>query len=151
MESADPSPRARPEVICQSRAKVMSNFTFHDLEKRVRERAQASAESSYTRQLLDAGVAHCAKKLGEEAIETVLAAVSENRGRLIAETADLIYHLLVVLEARGITLADVEAKLAKRTKQSGLKEKAARKRKIKPRPGQGRGARKSGLPDLRKT
>jgi phosphoribosyl-ATP pyrophosphohydrolase len=77
--------------------------------------------------------------------------VSENRGRLIAETADLIYHLLVVLEARGITLADVEAKLAKRTKQSGLKEKAARKRKIKPRPRQGRGARKSGLPDLRKT
>src|ERR1700694_2919883 len=101
----------------------MSKFIFHDLEKRVRARAQASAESSYTRQLLDRGVAHCAKKLGEEAIETVLAAVSEDRGRLIAETADLIYHLLVVLEARGITLADVEARLAKRTKQAALQGK----------------------------
>ena len=106
----------------------MSNFTFHDLEKRVRERARASAESSYTRQLLDAGVAHCAKKLGEEAIETVLAAVEEDRARLIAEAADLIYHLLVVLVSRGITLAEVEAILAERTRQSGLTEKASRKR-----------------------
>ena len=104
----------------------MSNFTIHDLEKRVRERAKASAHASYTRKLLDQGVVHCAKKLGEEAIETVLAAVEEDRPRLIAETADLIYHLLVVLEARGITLADVEAKLAERTRQSGLTEKASR-------------------------
>ena len=106
----------------------MSNFTLHDLEKRVQERAKASADASYTRKLLDQGVAHCAKKLGEEAIETVLAAVEEDRPRLIAEAADLIYHLLVVLEARGITLADVEAELAERTRQSGLTEKAARKR-----------------------
>ena len=104
----------------------MSNFTIHDLEKRVRERAKASADASYTRKLLDQGVAGCAKKLGEEAIETVIAAVEHDRGRLIAETADLIYHLLVVLEARGITLADVEAKLAERTRQSGLTEKASR-------------------------
>ena len=106
----------------------MSNFTIHDLEKRVRERAKASAHASYTRKLLDQGVVHCAKKLGEEAIETVLAAVEEDRPRLIAEAADLIYHLLVVLEARGITLADVEAKLAERTHQSGLTEKASRER-----------------------
>ena len=106
----------------------MSTFTIHDLEVRVRERAAASAETSYTRKLLDKGIAHCAKKLGEEAIETVLAAVAQDRERLIAEAADLIYHLLVVLAARGITLAEVEAALAERTRQSGLEEKASRKR-----------------------
>ena len=88
----------------------MANFTLHDLEKRVHERAQASADESYTRKLLDKGVAHCAKKLGEEAVETALAAVGEDRERLIAEAADLLYHLLVVLHARGITLAEVEAR-----------------------------------------
>lgn len=106
----------------------MASFTLHDLEQRVKARAQASADVSYTRRLLDQGVGHCAKKLGEEAIETVLAAVEEDRARLIAEAADLIYHLLVVLEARGVTLADVEAKLAERTRQSGLTEKASRER-----------------------
>jgi phosphoribosyl-ATP pyrophosphohydrolase len=105
----------------------MTAFTIHDLEKRVRERANASAEVSYTRKLLDRGVDHCAKKLGEEAIETVLAAVNEDRDRVIAESADLLYHFLVVLHARGIALADVEAALAERTQQSGLDEKAARK------------------------
>jgi phosphoribosyl-ATP pyrophosphohydrolase len=120
--------RRQLEMLCQGGAKPMSNFTIHDLEKRVRERAKASAHASYTRKLLDQGVVHCAKKLGEEAIETVLAAVEEDRARLIAEAADLIYHLLVVLEARGITLADVEAKLAERTHQSGLTEKASRER-----------------------
>jgi phosphoribosyl-ATP pyrophosphohydrolase len=106
----------------------MSKFTLADLEKRVRERASASAETSYTRKLLDKGAAHCAKKLGEEAIETVMAATSEDRERLIAESADLLYHLLVVLHARGVTLAEVEAALAQRTAQSGLEEKASRPR-----------------------
>jgi phosphoribosyl-ATP pyrophosphohydrolase len=104
----------------------MASFTLHDLEQRVKARAQASADVSYTRRLLDQGVGHCAKKLGEEAIETVLAAVAEDRERLIAEAGDLIYHLLVVLAARGIALADVEAELAKRTQQSGFEEKAGR-------------------------
>jgi len=106
----------------------MAHFTMHDLEKRVQQRAQAPAEGSYTRALLDRGVEYCAKKLGEESIETVLAAVAEDRGRLIAETADLIYHLLVVLHARGIALAEVEAALAERTKQTGLAEKMSRRR-----------------------
>src|SRR6476646_1173344 len=105
----------------------MSGFTVHDLEKRVRERAAASADVSYTRKLLDRGVAHCAKKLGEEAVEAALAAVTEDREHLIGETADLLYHLFVVLEARGIRLAEVEAVLAERTAYSGLDEKAARK------------------------
>src|SRR5260370_42182535 len=107
----------------------MSDFTLHDLEKRLRERARASADVSYTRKLLDRGVSHCAKKFAEEAIETVVAAVAEDRERLTAEAADLIYHLLVVLHARGIALADVEAVLAERTRQSGLAEKAGRGKK----------------------
>ena len=106
----------------------MTTFTLRDLEARVHERASASADTSYTRQLLDKGVAHCAKKFGEEAVETVLAAVGEDRERMIAETADLLYHLLVLLQARGIRLADIEAALAQRTAQSGLDEKAARSR-----------------------
>lgn len=105
----------------------MSTFTLHDLEKRVGERAKESADVSYTRKLIDKGVTHCAKKLGEEAVETALAAVNEDRERLIEEAADLIYHLLVVLKARGVALAEVEATLAARTAQSGLDEKASRK------------------------
>jgi len=104
----------------------MSKFTLADLEKRVHERAQRSATDSYTRTLLDKGIAHCAKKLGEEAFETSMAAVQEDRGRLIAEAADLLYHLLVVLEARGVSLAEVETELEKRTAQSGHEEKASR-------------------------
>jgi phosphoribosyl-ATP pyrophosphohydrolase len=104
----------------------MSKFTLSDLEKRVHERAKASASESYTRALIDKGVAHCAKKLGEEAVETAMAAVQEDKGRLIAEAGDLLYHLLVLLEARGIKLADVEAELEKRTAQSGHEEKASR-------------------------
>jgi phosphoribosyl-ATP pyrophosphohydrolase len=105
----------------------MGNFTIHDLERRVQQRASASADVSYTRQLLDRGLTHCAKKLAEEAVETVIAAVNEDRERVIAESADLAYHLLVVLHARGVTLADVEAELEKRTHRTGLDEKAMRK------------------------
>ena len=107
----------------------MTKFTLADLEKRVHERAKASAKESYTRALIDKGVGHCAKKLNEEAFETGLAAVQEGRGRVIAEASDLLYHLLVVLKARGIRLAQVEAELGKRTKQSGHQEKASRPRK----------------------
>jgi phosphoribosyl-ATP pyrophosphohydrolase len=105
----------------------MNKFTLADLEKRVHERAKASAAESYTRALIDKGVAHCAKKMGEEAIETALAAVQEDKTRVIAEAGDLLYHLLVLLEARGVTLAEVEAALAQRTAQSGHQEKASRK------------------------
>ncbi len=105
----------------------MSIFTIADLEKRVKERAQASAEKSYTRQLLDKGVAQCAKKFGEEAVEAVLAVVSEDRERVIGEAADVLYHLVVMLHARDVTIAEVEALLETRTKKSGLEEKASRK------------------------
>jgi phosphoribosyl-ATP pyrophosphohydrolase len=105
----------------------MDPFSLRDLESRIQARAQASAQASYTRALIDKGVAHCAKKLGEEAVEVAIAAVAEDRDRVIGEAGDLLYHLLVVLHARGIALAEVEAALAERTRQSGLDEKAARK------------------------
>ena len=104
----------------------MSKFTLADLEQRVKERAKASADVSYTRKLLDKGVALCAKKFGEEAVEVVLAAVAEDKDRVIAESADTLYHLLVVMHSRGVTLAEVEALLETRTKKSGLEEKASR-------------------------
>jgi len=69
----------------------MAAFTLHDLEKRVQDRAQAAPGPSYTRTLIDKGVAHCAKKLGEEAVEVAIAAIAEDRGRVVAEAADLLY------------------------------------------------------------
>ncbi len=102
--------------------------TLNDLVKRVKERADAKAEASYTRKLLDKGIAHCAKKLGEEAVELALAAVGEDRERVISEAADLLYHFAVVLQARGVALSEVEAELGTRTKKSGLEEKASRPR-----------------------
>src|SRR6202161_77231 len=104
----------------------MAEFSLHDLEKRVQARAQESADVSYTRKLLDRGVAQCAKKLGEEAVEAAIAAISEDKDRVIGEAADVLYHLLVVLHARGIKLDEVEAELGARMRQSGLDEKAAR-------------------------
>jgi phosphoribosyl-ATP pyrophosphohydrolase len=105
----------------------MTQFTLADLADRVHERAKAGAADSYTRTLIERGVPYCAKKLGEEAVETAIAAVQEDKGRLVAEAADLLYHLLVLMEARGVTLTQVEAELEKRTAQSGHEEKASRK------------------------
>jgi phosphoribosyl-ATP pyrophosphohydrolase len=106
----------------------MSRFTLHDLAATIDARAAAGGGASYTKKLLDKGAEHCAKKMGEEAVETVIAAIGTDRNHLIAESADLLYHLLVLLKAKGITLADVEAALAQRTSMSGLEEKASRKR-----------------------
>jgi phosphoribosyl-ATP pyrophosphohydrolase len=105
----------------------MPRFTLHDLAATIDARAASGGEASYTRKLLDKGAAHCAKKLGEEAVETVIAAVENDREHLVAESADLLFHLLVLLKSRGVTLDDVEAALEKRTGMSGLEEKASRK------------------------
>ena len=104
----------------------MSRFTIADLEQRINERAKASPEQSYTRKLLDKGATQCAKKFGEEAVEAVLAVAAEDRERVIGEAADVLYHLLVMLHARHITLAEVETLLETRSKKSGLEEKASR-------------------------
>jgi phosphoribosyl-ATP pyrophosphohydrolase len=104
----------------------MSKFTIADLEQRINDRAKAPAEQSYTRKLLDRGAAQCAKKFGEEAVEAVLAVAGEDRERVIGEAADVLYHLLVMLHARGVTLSEVETLLESRSKKSGLEEKASR-------------------------
>lgn len=105
---------------------MSSRFTIHDLARIIDARAASTGDASYTKKLLEKGAEHCAKKLGEEAVETVIAAVENDRHHLIAESADLVFHLLVLLKARGITLAEVEAALGERTQMSGLEEKAAR-------------------------
>lgn len=105
----------------------MSEFDLSALERLVAERAQADPAASYTRQLLDSGVERCAKKLGEEGVEAALAAVMDDREGLTKESADVLFHLLVLLRARGIPLSDVYAELKSRMSQSGLAEKAARR------------------------
>jgi phosphoribosyl-ATP pyrophosphohydrolase len=106
----------------------MTTFTLADLETRIAERAKALPDESWTAKLLAAGPERCAKKLGEEAVEAVIAAVKGDRAELIAESADLIYHLLVVLKSRDVALQDVLSQLESRTATSGLAEKAARPR-----------------------
>lgn len=90
----------------------------------IHERREASAEESYTRTLLDAGPAYCARKLGEEAIETVIAALHESDDALKLEAADLLYHLLVLLEVREIAFADVLEVLTSRMSKSKQSETA---------------------------
>jgi phosphoribosyl-ATP pyrophosphohydrolase len=105
----------------------MSDFTLDDLAAIIKQRASASAENSYTRKLLDKGPVHCARKMGEEAVEAIIAATQKDRAGLVAESADVLYHLLVLLEASGVALSEVEAELQRRTSMSGLEEKASRK------------------------
>jgi phosphoribosyl-ATP pyrophosphohydrolase len=97
-----------------------------ELSASIASRRGASPEESYTAKLLSQGVQRCAKKLGEEAVEVALAGVSGNKQELAAESADLLYHLLVLLEAADVRLADVMAELARRQGVSGIAEKAAR-------------------------
>ena len=104
----------------------MTSFTLPDLARIVAERAGAPAAESYTARLLADGPARAAKKLGEEAVEAAIAAVQGDRAGLTAEAADVLYHLLVVLEGAGIPLSEVMGELERRTAQSGLAEKAAR-------------------------
>jgi phosphoribosyl-ATP pyrophosphohydrolase len=102
-------------------------FTLDGLAETIARRSLASAEQSYTRSLLDKGAAHCARKFGEEAIEFVVAATTQDQHAVCAEAADVLYHLLVVLEARGVALASVMSELESRAGRSGHAEKAARK------------------------
>ncbi len=102
-------------------------MTLEDLEARIAQRAAASPDESYTAKLIARGMAKTAQKLGEEATEAVIAAVTGDRAELVKETADLLYHLLVVLRAADVPLSAVMAELDARTAQSGLAEKASRK------------------------
>ena len=89
-------------------------------------RKTADPETSWTAKLLSKGPEKCAEKFGEEAIEAIIEAVKGDRDRLTAEAADVLYHLLVMLAARDVTLDDVLAELERREGQSGIDEKAAR-------------------------
>jgi len=89
-------------------------------------RAAADPDDSWTAKLLARGPEKCAEKFGEEAVEAVIEAVKGDRDRLTAEAADVLYHLLVMLQARGVTLDEVLAELDRRAGTSGLEEKARR-------------------------
>ena len=104
----------------------MTDFTLADLERIVRARAAASPEESWTAKLVAAGQAKAAKKLGEEAVETVIAAIEGEKAPLVSESADLLYHLMVVLKIGGVELQEVMAELERRTGQSGIAEKSSR-------------------------
>lgn len=101
-------------------------FTLDDLAALIKSRRDDSASTSYTKTLLDAGMPKIAKKFGEEAVETVIAAIEGDRPALVNEAADTLYHLLVMLEAGDVSLDDVLRELERRTSQSGLAEKAGR-------------------------
>jgi phosphoribosyl-ATP pyrophosphohydrolase len=104
----------------------MTAFTLADLERIVAERATSSDSQSYTASLYAKGIGKASQKLGEEAVETVIAAVSGDRQGVISESADLLYHLMVVLGISGVQLDEVLQELQRRTSQTGLEEKAAR-------------------------
>jgi phosphoribosyl-ATP pyrophosphohydrolase len=104
----------------------MNLTALEQLAETIRARRSSTSDKSYTRQLLDAGPAKCAKKLGEEAVEVVIAATSEDAAALHNESADLIYHLLVLLESRDTSFAAVLDVLAARHGISGIDEKASR-------------------------
>jgi phosphoribosyl-ATP pyrophosphohydrolase len=102
------------------------SFTLSDLAGRVAERAEASPDASWTAKLLAAGPQRCAKKFGEEAVELVIALTDGDESPIVSESADVIYHLVVALRSRGVSLERVMAELERRTAQSGLAEKAGR-------------------------
>jgi phosphoribosyl-ATP pyrophosphohydrolase len=102
-------------------------FTLDDLARTIAARADAGAASSYTASLLAKGPSRCAKKFGEEAVELAIAAVAQDEAAVCAEAADVLYHLLVLLQSRGVALGDVIEELERRTAQSGLAEKASRR------------------------
>ena len=101
-------------------------FSLETLAAAIDARASAEAEQSYTRTLLDKGAAHCARKFGEEAIEAIVAACSGDEAHLRSEAGDVLYHLLVMLKARGVPLRAVLDDLEARAAQSGHQEKASR-------------------------
>jgi phosphoribosyl-ATP pyrophosphohydrolase len=96
------------------------------LAKTIASRNGADPETSWTAKLLSKGPEKCAEKFGEEAVEAIIEAVKGDRAKLTAEAADVLYHLLVMLAARDVTLAEVQAELERREGRSGIAEKAAR-------------------------
>ena len=101
-------------------------MTLETLAATIAARKGKDPETSWTARLLAMGPEKCAEKFGEEAVEAIIEAVKGDRARLTAEAADVIYHLLVMLAARDVTLADVLAELDRRDGTSGIADKAGR-------------------------
>ena len=102
-------------------------MTLDDLAALIAARADADPDTSWTAKLLSKGPEKCAEKFGEEAVEAIIEAVKGDRAALTSEAADVLFHLLVMLQSRGVALSDVMAELARRQGTSGIAEKAARK------------------------
>ncbi|MEE9375223.1 MAG: phosphoribosyl-ATP diphosphatase [Rhizobiaceae bacterium] len=105
----------------------MTDFSLQDLETIIANRAKSGDDNSWTVKLVSQGLEKATEKFGEEAIETVLAAVGRDQKGLRDEAADLLYHLLVVLHIKGVSVEDIMGELERRTAQSGISEKASRK------------------------
>lgn len=101
-------------------------MTLDDLAQIIADRAKADPDSSWTAKLLAKGPEKCAEKFGEEAIEAIIEATKGDSARLTSEAADVLFHLLVMLQSRGVALSDVMAELDRRQGTSGLDEKASR-------------------------
>ena len=104
----------------------MADFSLAELEQIVHQRAHSGDPESWTAKLFAKGMEKAAQKLGEEAVETVIAAIRGDRQALVSESADLLYHWLVVLGIAGVALDDVLKELEGRTGRSGVAEKASR-------------------------
>ena len=109
----------------------MTTHPIDRLFKTIASRKGGDPSKSYTAKLFSQGKLKCAKKFGEEAVEAALAAVAQNKKALVGESADVIYHLLVVWAACGVKPKDIYMELRSRERQSGLAEKAARKKRKK--------------------
>lgn len=107
----------------------MSQFSLADLEEIIAARANADPDTSWTARLISGGLEKASEKLGEEAVETIIAAIARDASGTCKEAADLLFHLLVVLHMKGVAIDDVMAELQNRTSRSGLEEKAARSSK----------------------
>lgn len=101
--------------------------TLETLAQTIKQRSEANPESSWTAKLLSKGPEKCAEKFGEEAVEAIIEAVKGDRQRLASEAADVLFHLLVMLQSRQVSLDEVLAELERRSGKSGIAEKAARR------------------------
>ena len=101
-------------------------MTLDDLAATIAARASADPDSSWTAKLLAKGPEKCAEKFGEEAVEAIIEAVKNDKAGLTSEAADVLFHLLVMLQSRNVPLSDVMEELARRQGVSGIAEKAAR-------------------------
>ena len=106
---------------------AVARLSIEELAEIVNARKGADPETSYTAKLLNRGVGQCAKKFGEEAVETVIASMAGEKKAICSEAADVIYHLVVLLAAADVDLEDIYAELGRREGTSGIVEKAGRK------------------------